>query len=165
MSMPKGPHRSFNRYQPTNPYPAAVTHNNSNSSMATALSAVGPRPAGSDHNAATMSPGADRPSTAWTAEDDTRLMQCRTKGMNWGAIANHFPGKTPNACRKRHERLMERRNAESWDGARVEDLARAYLDSREQMWKLVADRVGEKWQTVEAKVRWIALHTPKPHSH
>lgn len=94
----------------------------------------------------------DRGSTAWSQEDDTRLMQYRAQGMNWGPIATHFPTKTANACRKRHERLMEKKNAESWDGIKIEDLARAYLDCREQMWKVLADHVGEKWTTVESKV-------------
>ena len=94
----------------------------------------------------------DRGSAAWSQEDDSRLMQFRAQGMNWGPIASHFPPKTPNACRKRHERLMEKKNAESWDGIKIEDLARAYLDVREQMWKILAEQVGEKWTTVETKV-------------
>ena len=136
---------------PTGPRPVAIpeSSNNttlshpSNASMSPSASVAAPSLPGAN---------AERPSTAWTAEDDTRLMQLRAKGMNWAPIAAHFAGKTPNACRKRHERLMERRNAESWDGPRVEDLARAYLESREDMWRLVAARVNEKWQTVEAKV-------------
>ena len=95
----------------------------------------------------------ERPSAAWTGEDDNQLMQLRTQGMNWGPIATHFHGKTPNACRKRHERLMEKKNAESWDDSiRIEDLSRAYLQVREQMWKILAEALGEKWQTVETKV-------------
>ena len=148
MSMPKGGRTQYNKYAPTGPYPTA-NHN----TMTTSINSMGPRPVMAQTDTNTMSPSnGERPSTAWTAEDDTRLMQFRAKGMNWAPIANNFPGKTPNACRKRHERLMERRNAESWDGARIEDLARAYLESREEMWKLVAQRVGEKWQTVEQKV-------------
>lgn len=95
----------------------------------------------------------DRPSTAWPNEDDSRLMEYRAKGMNWGPIAEHFPGKTSNACRKRHERLMERKAAENLDGIKIEDLARAYLACREEMWSILAQRVGGKWQTVESKVR------------
>jgi hypothetical protein len=95
----------------------------------------------------------DRSSTAWSTEDDQRLMQCRAQGMNWAPIANnHFPTKTPNACRKRHERLMEKKNNEDWNGVKIEDLAKAYIECREEMWKIVANKVGEKWQTVEQKV-------------
>ena len=149
--MPKAPRTHYNKYASADPYPST----NNAHAMAT-LNSAGPRPVvpTDPTPATTISPAAERPSTAWTAEDDARLMQCRAKGMNWQPIAGHFHGKTANACRKRHERLMERRNAESWDGARVEDLARAYLESREDMWKLVANRVGEKWQTVEQKVRF-----------
>ena len=93
-----------------------------------------------------------RSTAAWSVSDDARLMQCRAQGMNWGPIAGQFPSKTPNACRKRHERLMEKKNAESWDGVKIEDLARAYLECREEMWKLVAEKIGEKWQLVETKV-------------
>ena len=95
----------------------------------------------------------ERPSAAWSTKEDNKLMQLRTQGMNWGPIATYLPGKTPNACRKRHERLMEKKNAESWDdGIRIEDLSRAYLQVREQMWKILAETLGEKWQTVETKV-------------
>ena len=105
--------------------------------------------------------GNERPSTAWSQEDDTLLMQSRAQGMNWAPIAhNHFPRKTPNACRKRHERLIERKNAESWDGVKLEDLAKAYLESREEMWKIIADKVGEKWQHVETKVCLFSLSSP-----
>lgn len=97
--------------------------------------------------------GEARTSTAWSQEDDVLLMRSRAQGMSWAPIAkNHFPKKSPNACRKRHEKLMERKNAENWHGVELEDLARAYLESREMMWKIVADKVGEKWQHVETKV-------------
>jgi len=85
--------------------------------------------------------------------------------MNWAPIAQtHFPKKTSNACRKRHERLMERKNAENWDGVKLEDLARAYVESREMMWKIIADKVGEKWQHVETKVNisLLASLTSRP---
>lgn len=81
-------------------------------------------------------------------------MHARQRGLNWTLIAStHFPTKTPNACRKRHERLMEKRNQQGdWNGVKVEALAKAYIDVREQMWKMLADRVGERWQVVEGKV-------------
>lgn len=102
--------------------------------------------------------GADRhPSQSWPPENDNMLMQARQQGMNWQPIASqYFPDKTANACRKRHERLMEKRNsADNWDGVKMETLAKAYADVREQMWKILAERVGEKWQAVEAKVCFI----------
>lgn len=81
-------------------------------------------------------------------------MRARQQGLNWQPIAlKYFPDKTANACRKRHERLMEKRNsADNWDGVKLDLLSKAYIELREQMWKILADRVGEKWQNVEAKV-------------
>ncbi|KAI9817993.1 MAG: hypothetical protein M1832_004514 [Thelocarpon impressellum] len=94
-----------------------------------------------------------RASTAWTAQEDQTLLAARAQGKNWAPIQNtHFPSKTPNACRKRHERLMERRNTEDWDGEKLEKLAKEYLNMRRDMWTMLASRVGEKWQVVESKV-------------
>ncbi|MCJ1383515.1 hypothetical protein MMC17_006629 [Xylographa soralifera] len=102
----------------------------------------------------------ERPSSAWTYEDDELLILSRAQGMNWAPIANtHFPNKTPNACRKRHERLMEMRNSEKWDGVRLEDLARFYVETRESMWTILAAKVGEKWQHVETKCMEKGLKT------
>ena len=82
-------------------------------------------------------------------------MEARAAGLNWTPIAQKlFPDKTPNACRKRHERLMiQRHHSQDWDGVKLEQLATAYQEMREQMWSLLAKRLGERWQTVEAKVR------------
>jgi hypothetical protein len=92
-------------------------------------------------------------SSSWSTKDDETLIQARAQGLNWNQIGpKHFPSKTPNACRKRHERLMERQNAEQWDGVKLDVLAQAYMEVRREMWSLLAARVGEKWQLVETKV-------------
>jgi hypothetical protein len=97
-------------------------------------------------------PGGTRTSS-WSAKDDETLIQARAQGLNWNQIApKHFPSKSPNACRKRHERLMEKQNAEQWDGVKLDVLAQAYMEVRRDMWSLLASRVGEKWQLLEAKV-------------
>ncbi|MCJ1417683.1 hypothetical protein MMC32_004027 [Xylographa parallela] len=96
----------------------------------------------------------ERSSTAWSHDNDEILMKARAQGMNWAPLAaKHLPSKTANACRKRHERLMEKKNARLLDkqGVPSEELARAYTESREMMWKIVADKMGEKWQDVESK--------------
>ncbi len=50
-------------------------------------------------------------SQSWPSKNDELLMRARQQGMNWQSIATkYFPDKTANACRKRHERLMEKRN-------------------------------------------------------
>ncbi|KAF2867272.1 hypothetical protein BDV95DRAFT_503422 [Massariosphaeria phaeospora] len=91
-------------------------------------------------------------SSSWAAKDDETLISARAKGLNWNQIApKHFPAKSPNACRKRHERLMERRNAAQWDGVKLNELAQAYMKVRREMWSLLAAEVGEKWTLVEQK--------------
>jgi hypothetical protein len=92
-------------------------------------------------------------SSSWSAKDDEILIQARAQGLNWNQISpKHFPQKSANACRKRHERLMERQNAEQWDGVKLDILAQAYMEVRREMWSILAARVGEKWTLVEQKV-------------
>ena len=104
--------------------------------------------------------GIDRHASQSSSPDnDDLLMRARQQGMNWQPIATkYFPDKTANACRKRYERLIMKRDlAENWDDAKMETLSKAYNDSREQVWKILGDRVGEKWQTVEAKVPTLTV--------
>ena len=92
-------------------------------------------------------------SGAWTTADDNTLLQARAQGLNWSQIQNnYFPSKTSNACRKRHERLMERRGQDDFDARRMERLAREYMGMRREIWQGLAARTGEKWNVVEAKV-------------
>ena len=99
----------------------------------------------------------DQSSSGWSAEDDKLLMRAHQQGLNWQPIASqYFPAKTANACRKRHERLMEKLNNHiEWNDVKVEMLDKAYVELRETIWRMVADKVGEKWQNVEAEVRII----------
>ena len=61
--------------------------------------------------------------------------------------------RTANACRKRHERLMDKRNnQDNWDGQKFETLARAYYENREKIWRILAEPLNEKWEDVERKV-------------
>ncbi|KAH9908849.1 hypothetical protein F4778DRAFT_200088 [Xylariomycetidae sp. FL2044] len=94
-----------------------------------------------------------RPSSgAWSPQDDTTLMQARTQGLNWQQIqSTYFPNKTPNACRKRHERLLERKGADDWDARKLEQLAKEYMSMRKEIWSPLAARTGEKWNVVEQK--------------
>ncbi|TVY33177.1 hypothetical protein LOCC1_G008139 [Lachnellula occidentalis] len=98
-------------------------------------------------------PPSIRPSSgAWNSTDDHTLMQARSQGMNWAPIQQaYFPNKTPNACRKRHERLMERRNADGWDGIKLENMAKCYMGMRKEIWQGLAEQTGEKWNVVEQK--------------
>lgn len=89
-------------------------------------------------------------------------MDARKQGMNWAPIqAAFFPTKTPNACRKRHERLMERKSNEDWDIRKIEELAKHYMDSRKEIWTPLAALAGEKWNVVEQKVREYRHRNPQ----
>ena len=108
------------------------------------------------NTASTLNPSTSvnvRGTAAWSPEDDQILIRARASNMNWQPIAStHFPSKTANACRKRHERLMEQHKKDDCDGVKFEAIAQAYLARREEMWKMIADMVNEKWQNVESKV-------------
>lgn len=100
-------------------------------------------------------------SGAWTAQDDQTLLAARAGGHNWGQIqANYFPSKTGNACRKRHERLMERKGADDWDTRKLERLSKEYMSMRKEIWQPLAQRCGEKWNVVEQKV--VISHPQQP---
>ncbi|KAK8850969.1 myb family transcription factor [Apiospora arundinis] len=91
-------------------------------------------------------------SGAWSPQDDKNLIAARQQGLNWNQIqVNYFPNKTSNACRKRHERLMERKGADDWDARKLERIAREYISMRKEIWQPLAQRVGEKWSVVEAR--------------
>ncbi|KAK1828809.1 hypothetical protein QBC39DRAFT_333035 [Podospora conica] len=88
----------------------------------------------------------------WTAADDRTLLAARARGQHWAELqAAHFPAKTANACRKRHERLMERRGAHdsAGDARRFERIASEYMAMRREIWGGLAERVKERWEFVE----------------
>lgn len=53
---------------------------------------------------------------------------------------------------------MERRNADDWDGVKLEVLAKTYMGMRREIWQPLADITGEKWTVVEAKVCLLYPH-------
>jgi hypothetical protein len=90
----------------------------------------------------------------WTTEEDEILCDYRSRGFGWAQIQEkYFPGKSANACRKRHERLMTQRRSTCWDESRLKSLAVGYRQMREQIWGPLADMLGEKWEHVEKVVR------------
>lgn len=92
-------------------------------------------------------------SGAWSFNDDQTLLQARAKGDNWAKIqSDWFPSKTANACRKRHERLMERKGADDWDSREWENVADQYMKMRKEIWDPLAKKLGLKWNLVEQKV-------------
>jgi hypothetical protein len=100
-----------------------------------------------------------RPSSgSWNPQEDATLMAARAQGMEWAPIqSSYFPWKTPNACRKRHERLMERRGADDWDEQKLEELAKTYMGMRREIWRGLATQTGLKWMKVEQKVNVLAF--------
>lgn len=106
----------------------------------------------SHHNGSNDIPS--RPSSgAWTAADDQQLIAARQHGLNWKQIRNtYFPSKSPNACRKRHERLLEKRDPDEWTQSRMHNLAKEYMSMRKEIWAPLAARTGEKWNVVEQRV-------------
>jgi len=98
-----------------------------------------------------------RPSSgAWSKEDDETLMSARASGLNWSQIQQkYFSTKSPNACRKRHERLIEQKTADNWNKTDFERLSMEYMRMRKEIWSPLAAQVGEKWNVVEQKVRDI----------
>jgi hypothetical protein len=85
-------------------------------------------------------------SRAWSAKDDDILIQARAQGLNWNQIATkHFPNKSPNACRKRHERLME---PESLASAAVPTDVRHWSTEEEHNLEINLARFGTDWQAI-----------------
>ncbi|KAH8906413.1 hypothetical protein BR93DRAFT_897982, partial [Coniochaeta sp. PMI_546] len=104
-------------------------------------------------------------SGAWNAQDDQTLLAARSAGQNWSQIqANYFPNKTGNACRKRHERLMERKGADDWDTRKLERLSKEYMSMRKEIWTPLAQRCGEKWNVVEQKCMSNGLKNIQSHA-
>ncbi|KAF2211624.1 hypothetical protein CERZMDRAFT_98505 [Cercospora zeae-maydis SCOH1-5] len=98
------------------------------------------------------SEAAHKTAAIWSSTDDETLLRARASGLNWQPIASrHFPNKTANACRKRHERLIERRHGDDWDTHKLELLATEYMACRREMWEVLASRLGERWVVVESK--------------
>ncbi|KAM0667758.1 hypothetical protein ACQRIU_003623 [Beauveria bassiana] len=92
-----------------------------------------------------------RPSSgAWSIRDDQQLITARSDGLNWSQIQERFfPSKSSNACRKRHERLIDSKGRGSDEAARMERIATHYVLMREKLWRPLADLTDEKWSFVE----------------
>ena len=98
----------------------------------------------------------ERPSAAWSPEDDTLLWDAReNRKLGWPQTAELFDGKSPNACRKRYERLKLQKAPDEWEGAKFDALADVYVRCREEMWRSIAEQLGDRearWQTLEQQV-------------
>ncbi|KAK5467843.1 hypothetical protein LTS15_000816 [Exophiala xenobiotica] len=93
-----------------------------------------------------------RPSQSgpWTSEEDDILIKAKGQGLAWEEIhKKFFPNKTGNACRKRHDRLLIKARDPTWDEARTQKVVARYNRVRDQVWRGIAEQVGEKWEDVE----------------
>lgn len=100
--------------------------------------------------------------SAWTQQDDNILLRARATGLNWGKIQSiYFNNKTGNACRKRHQHLMSRKSDDDWEDRKLERLGKEYMSMRKELWTGLAQRVGEKWNIVEHKVRPHKSYIPQ----
>lgn len=96
-------------------------------------------------------------SQKWNTIDDQTLLGARANGQNWAQIQqNYFPSKTPNACRKRHERLIECKGADDWEIRKLERFSKEYMALRKEIWTPLALRTGERWNLVEQQVLFLS---------
>jgi hypothetical protein len=92
----------------------------------------------------------------WSEAEDQQLVKARGLSQGWNAIANqYFPGKSGNACRKRHERLMKKSGGGN-DQMRLDMVAKQYVQLREYIWGQLAERVGMTWNEVEKLVSTVS---------
>lgn len=98
----------------------------------------------------------------WSSGSDETLLALRAKGLNWSEIQREFfPGKSPNACRKRYERIMHKRQgAREWNEDRLARLSQGYREMRARIWIPLAQYMGEgeNWENVERKVRPVNIN-------
>lgn len=129
-------------------YPYSYTQSLNQNYMPTLPTVVGPTPI------AQPAPGQ---STPWTIDEDNTLVEAKSQGLGWNDIhQRHFPLKSGNACRKRHERLMQKIRTTNWDDGRVARVMTEYNKAgvRERFWAELAARIGEdRWEDVERVVR------------
>ncbi|KAH9908094.1 hypothetical protein F4778DRAFT_462176 [Xylariomycetidae sp. FL2044] len=85
--------------------------------------------------------------TKWTADEDSRIIDLRGKGMKWDDISKNLPGRSPISCRLHYQNYLERRP--EWDEERKNKLARLYERFRQEMWQKVAEEMGMPWRAVE----------------
>jgi hypothetical protein len=91
-----------------------------------------------------------RPVSHWHPEEDLELIRCRGQGLPYAKISEKFPKRSEKACQNRYLRLVETN-----DTPNVVGLSRAYQDSRERIWSILADQVGVNWQALESLVRYF----------
>lgn len=95
------------------------------------------------------------PTAAWSTTDDELLLRTKASGKKWVEISPMFQGKTSNACRKRHARLVTHAQIE-WDEFKERDLAVEFVNAKVGFFKMIAGNLKLEWRQVEKKVRYIS---------
>jgi hypothetical protein len=89
----------------------------------------------------------------WSNEEDTVLLDAKNRGKSWEEIhRQHFPGKSANACRKRHERVLAKMRNTDWDDARIQRVTDAYNRHRHLIWQPMCKELNESLTDVEKVV-------------
>ncbi|KAK4221195.1 hypothetical protein QBC38DRAFT_449383 [Podospora fimiseda] len=107
---------------------------------------------------------------SWSENEDKTLMLARSRSESWADIRErYFPTRTPNACRKRWERLMEHRETVEKDARRMQRINDEYVEMRKAIWSPLAERMGESWEWVEAQCLSVGLKSiqssARSHTH
>ena len=89
----------------------------------------------------------------WNSDEDNVLLDAKSRGMSWEEIhSQHFPNKSANACRKRHERVLAKMRNTDWDDNRIQRVTLAYNRHRQSMWEPLCKELGESMPEVEKVV-------------
>jgi len=144
-------HHSNSWSQPTMHYPQYMMADHSMSHMTTPVLQPLPPILQQADTSVSRQPGQSGP---WSQDEDQVLVDAKGQGLGWNELCKkYFPQKSGNACRKRHERLMAKRNA-NWSDDRIMKVRQVYnkRGMREQVWKTLAQHCGEKWEDIERVV-------------
>ena len=94
-----------------------------------------------------------RQSGPWNSDEDSILIDAKGRGKSWEEIhQQHFPGKSANACRKRHERVLAKMRNTDWDDARIQRVTEAYNRHRHLIWAPLCKELNENVSDVEKVV-------------
>ncbi len=99
----------------------------------------------------------------WNPDEDNVLINAKGRGMCWEDIhRTHFPGKSANACRKRHERVLAKMRNTDWDDARIQRVTDAYNRHRHNIWQPLCKELNESLSDVEKVVGLLHVSQPPP---
>ncbi|KAL7276963.1 hypothetical protein RUND412_000057 [Rhizina undulata] len=95
---------------------------------------------------------------AWNSSDDERLLNLKASGKSWAEMMTVFQGKSSNACRKRHARLVANKRL-VWNEDMERELAAEFVNAKVGLWRALGSNLGLEWQQVEKKCVEMGLQT------